>query len=149
MFTMTPEIQAVLFPFASLFSIPVWRNASILTIGAILCIGKRTVTSALKVMGLKDEKHFTNYHRVLNRAKWNALNGAKILLGRIIYLIPLGLPLIVAIDENIERRKGKKIKAKGCYRDAVRSSEKKVVLCFGLKWISMMAIIPLPWSKRP
>lgn len=149
MFSMTPEIQAVLFPFASLFSMPVWRNASILTIGAMLCIGKRTVTSALKVMGLKDEKHFANYHRVLNRAKWNALNGAKILLGLIIRLIPLGLPLIVAIDENIERRKGKKIKAKGCYRDAVRSSEKKVVHCFGLKWISMMAIIPLTWSKRP
>ena len=141
MFSLTPEMQAVLFPFASLFSMPVWRNASILAIGSILCIGKRTVTSALKVMGLKDEKHFTNYHRVLNRAKWNALNGAKILLGRIIRLIPLGLPLIVAIDENIERRKGKKIKAKGCYRDAVRSSEKKVVHCFGLKWISMMAII--------
>jgi len=100
-------------------------------------------------MGLKDEEHFTNYHRVLNRAKWDALNGAKILLGLIIGLIPFGLPLIIAIDETIERRKGKKIKAKGVYRDAVRSSEKKVIHCFGLKWISMMAIIPLPWSKRP
>ena len=149
MFSLPPEIQAVLFPFASLFSMPVWRNASILAIGAILCIGKRTVTSALKVMGFKDEKHFTNYHRVLNRAKWNTLNVAKILLGRIIFLIPLNLPLIIAIDENIERRKGKKIKAKGCYRDAVRSSGNKVIHCFGLKWISMMAIIPLPWSKRP
>jgi len=149
MFDFTSDIQAVLFPFASLFSTSVWRNASILAIGAILCIGKRTVTSALKVMGLKDEEHFTNYHRVLNRAKWDALNGAKILLGLIIGLIPFGLPLIIAIDETIERRKGKKIKAKGVYRDAVRSSEKKVVHCFGLKWISMMAIIPLPWSKRP
>ena len=149
MFSLPPEIQAVLFPFACLFSIPVWQNASILAIGSILCIGKRTVTSALKVMGFKDEKHFTNYHRVLNRDKWNTLNVAKILLGRIIYLIPLNLPLIIAIDENIERRKGKKIKAKGCYRDAVRSSGGKVIFCFGLKWISMMAIIPLPWSKRP
>ncbi len=137
MFNLPPEIQAILFPFASHFSMSDWQNASVLAIGAILCIGKRTVTSALKVMGLKDEKHFTNYHRVLNRAKWNALNGAKILLGRIIPLIPLGLPLIVVIDENIERRKGKKIKAKGCYRDAVRSSEKKVVHCFGLKWITI------------
>jgi len=86
MFSLTPENQAVLFPFASLFSMSVWRNASILAIGSILCIGKRTVTSALKVMGLKNDKHFTNYHRVLNRAKWNSLNGAKILLGLIIHL---------------------------------------------------------------
>ncbi len=149
MFNLPPDIQAVLFPFASLFSMPVWRNASILAIGSILCIGKRTVTSALKVMGLKDENRFTNYHRVLNRAKWNPLNGAQILVILIIRLIPLNFPLVIAIDENIERRKGKKIKAKGVYRDAVRSSEKKVIHCFGLKWISMMAIIPLPWSKRP
>jgi hypothetical protein len=94
MFDFSSDIQAVLFPFASLFSTSVWRNASILAIGAILCIGKRTVTSALKVMGLKDEEHFTNYHRVLNRAKWDALNGAKILLGLIFGLIPFGSPLI-------------------------------------------------------
>jgi hypothetical protein len=72
------EIHTVLFAFTPLFSMPVWQHACKLTVGAILGIGKRTVTSALKVMGLKDEKHFTNYYRVLNRAKWNALNGAKI-----------------------------------------------------------------------
>jgi hypothetical protein len=57
--------------------------------------------------------------------------------------------LIIGVDETIERRKGKKIKAKGSYRDPVRSCQNKVVNCFGLKWISMMAIVPLPWSKRP
>ena len=41
------------------------------------------------------------------------------------------------------------IKAKGCYRDAVRSSSDHVIRCFGLKWISMMLIVPLPWSDRP
>ena len=149
MFSLPPEVQSILLPFASLFSTTVWQNASILAIGAILCIGKRTVTSALKVMGLKDEKRFVNYHRVLNRAKWNTLLAAKILLGLIIRLVPESWPLIILIDETIERRKGQKIKAKGCYRDAVRSSQKKVIHCFGLKWISMMAVIPLPWSKRP
>ncbi len=143
------EIQTVLFAFTPLFSMPVWKNACTLAVGAILSIGKRTVTSALKVMGLKDEEHFTNYHRVLNRAKWSSLNGAKILLGLIIRVIPSTWPLIVLVDETIERRKGKKIKTKGCYRDAVRSSQKKVVRCFGLKWISMMAVVPLPWSLRP
>ena len=104
------EIQTVLFAFTPLFSMPVWQNACTLAVGAILSIGKRTVTSALKVMGLKDEEHFTNYHRVLNRAKWSSLNGAKILLGLIIPVIPSTWPLIVLVDETIERRKGKKIK---------------------------------------
>lgn len=64
-------------------------------------------------------------------------------------MVPANWPLIIAVDETTERRKGKKIKYKGCYRDAVRSTKKKVVHCFGLKWICMMLIVPLPWTKRP
>lgn len=66
MFSVPEEIQVLLFAFAPLFSKPVWQNATVLAIGAILCVGKRTVTSALKAMGLQDEKHFANYHRVQN-----------------------------------------------------------------------------------
>jgi len=148
MFSVPQKVEDVLIAFRPLFSIPVWQSARVLAIGAILCIGKRTVTAALKVMGFENEKRYTNYHRVLNRAKWDSLNGAKILLGLIIKLLPSGFPLIIGIDETIERRKGKKIKAKGCYRDAVRSSKSRVIHCYGLKWICMMAIVALPWSKR-
>jgi hypothetical protein len=147
--SLPPEIQTVLCAFAPLFTAPVWLNACTLSVGAILCIGKRTVTSALKVMGLKDDKHFTNYHHVLNRAKWSSLNGSRILLTLIDAVLPLNSPLVIVVDETIERRKGNKIKAKGCYRDPVRSSHKKVVKCFGLKWIAMMAVVPLPWARRP
>jgi hypothetical protein len=74
---------------------------------------------------------------------------AKILLGLLIALLPPNFPLAIVVDETLERRKGKKIKGKGYYRDAVRSSEKTVVKCMGLKWISMMLLVPLPWNKRP
>jgi hypothetical protein len=117
-------------------------------VGAILCIGKRTVTSALKVMGLKDDKHFTNFHHVLNRAIWSPLYGSKILLTLIVAVLPQSWPLIILVDETIERRKGNKIKAKGCYRDAVRSSHNKVVNCFGLKWISMMVVVSLALGSK-
>jgi hypothetical protein len=148
MFAVSHEIQTVLNAFSPLFSTVVWGNAMILVLGAILCNnGNRTVTACLRVMGLSEDTCFTNYHRVLNRAKWNALQGSKILLGLLIVLAPPGLPLIIGVDETIERRKGKRIKAKGVYRDAVRSTEKHVVKCFGLKWISMMLIVPLPWAK--
>ena len=149
MFTVPQEVMNVMGAFASMFYSPVWNNALILTIGAILAIRQRTVSSCLRAVGLRDEKRFCNYHRVLNRAKWNTLQGSKILLGLLICLVPAVMPLIIAVDETIERRKGKKIKAKGCYRDAVGSSKGEVVKCFGLKWISMMLIVPLPWAKRP
>src|SRR5918996_5471658 len=77
-----PEaIILVLAPFAPLFSHRVWLHAQVLLMGAILAPGARTVTAALRVMGLSGERHFTNDHRVLNRATWSARQGSQMLLG--------------------------------------------------------------------
>ena len=76
------------------------------------------------------------------------MQGAKILLGLLIPLLPAGWPLLVGVDETLERRQGRKITAKGYYRDAVRSTEQVVVKCYGLQWNSMRLLIPLPWSSR-
>ncbi len=144
-----PEmIITLLVPFAPLFTRPVWGHAQVLLIGALLCRGPCTVAAVMRVMGLGGEKRFEKYHRVLSRARWSGLQGAQILLGLLVMLLPQDGPLWVGVDETIERRQGRKIKAKGRYRDAVRSTEKVVVKCYGLKWISMMLLVPLPWSSR-
>jgi hypothetical protein len=105
----------------------------------------------LRVVGLGDEEHFQNYHRVLNRAKWSAPDAARILLGLIILIFAAGLQKIIVLagDDTIERRRGKKIKQLGCYRDPVRSSQKHIIKCFGLKWVSLAVMIKLPWAARP
>ncbi len=142
-------MAAVLDSFSHLFTLPTWAHIQVLLMGAILCQGARRVSSILRVMGLSKEKRFEEYHRVLNRAKWNSMAGAKILLGLLVQLLPESLPILIVVDDTIERRSGKKIKAKGCYRDACRSTQKLVVKCFGLKWVCLMLIVPLPWCKRP
>ena len=146
---MTPEIISVLTTFAPVFTRPTWKNINTLLIGAILCRGARRITSILRVMGLSEVKNFSKYHRVLSRTQWNSLAASKILFGLLIRLLPEAWPKIVAVDETLERRRGKKIKAKGAYRDAVASSQSHVVICFGLKWECMTLIVPLPWCKRP
>src|SRR5215210_1046634 len=143
-----PEMVAILAAFAPLFSHPVWAKAQTLAIGAILATGQRTVCAVLRIMGLGQERHFTNYHRVLNRDAWSCLAAGQILLGLIIALIPRDWPIALAVDDTIERRHGRRIKAKGCYRDAVRSSRKHLVKCFGLRWIALMVLVPVPWSQR-
>ena len=143
------DIIPLLTVFAPLFSARVWSHAQVLLIGAILAPGKRTVTAVLRVMGRSAETQFTNFHRVLNRAKWSALQGSRLLLGLLVaILVPAGSPLILGADDTVERRRGKKIPQVGCYRDAVRSSQKHVIHCFGLKWVSMMLLTPVPWSGR-
>jgi len=141
--------MAVLTPFAQAFSYRIWDMVQILTIGAILTPGNRTVAAVLRTMGLQDEPQYQNYHRVLNRAKWSGLVVSEILLGLLITTFgAAGVPLIIGADETLERRKGNKIKAKGVFRDPVRSSRKYTVHAFGLRWMSMMLIVPVPWSSR-
>src|SRR5712692_7692564 len=143
------EMIVLLAPFAQLFSERVWLHAQVLVPGAMLAPGKRTVTSCLRVMGLAWERRFTNYHRVLSRASWSALQASQILLGvLVLVLVPPGAAIVLGADDTVERRSGRQSKAKGCYRDAVRSSRKHVVRCFGLKWVSMMLLVPVPWARR-
>src|SRR4051812_25441775 len=143
-----PEMVAILAAFAPLFSDRAWAKAQLLAVGAILAAGPRTVCAVLRIMGLGQEQHFTNYHRVLNRDAWSCLAAGQVLLGLILVLIPRDWPIALAADDTVERRGGRRIKARGCYRDAVRSSRKHVVTCFGLRWVALMILVPVPWSPR-
>jgi hypothetical protein len=99
-------------------------------------------------MGLSREKHFQNYHRVLNRAVWSSLEASRILLGLLISAFAICGPIILGLDDTIERRRGAKIKAKGIYRDPVRSSHSHFVKASGLRWLSLMLLVPIAWAKR-
>ena len=134
--------------FAPLFSKPVFARVKILLTGAILSPVSRTVTNALRVMGLSREKHFENYHRVLNRDQWSSLKGSQILLNLLVKAIGLSGELVIGFDETIERRRGEKIKAKGIYRDAVRSSKSFFVKASGLRWLSFMLLTEVPFAKK-
>ena len=121
--TLPPKMVQVLAPFAPLFSKRVWQHAQLLLVGAILAPGKRTVTSALRAMGLDQEKRFHRYHRVLSRASWSSRKASGVMLGLLVEaFVPEGSPLVVGIDETLERRYGRKISARGVYRDPVRST---------------------------
>ena len=141
MLILPPEIIQVIMPFAQVFSARIWDWAQVLIVGAMLAPGKRTVTAVLRVMGLQDEKQFQNYHRVLNRAKWSGLQVSRILLGLLVLaFVAVGVPVVVAADETLKRRWGPKIKEKGIFRDAVRSSKKYTVYSSGIINISISKI---------
>jgi DDE superfamily endonuclease len=132
--------------FAPVFSKRVWRLATVLLVGAILTPGKRMVSAALRVMGLSDEAHFQNYHRVLSRAVWASRQLSRILLCLLLdALVPPDTPIVEGIDETLQRRWGAKIAARGIYRDAVRSSKEFFVKASGLRWICLMLLAPIPW----
>jgi len=142
-------IIQVLRLFELLFSERVWQWAKILLFGAILAPGKRTVTAALRVMGLSNERQFQNYHRVLNRAVWSPRALSRVLLRLLLEaFVPADAPVVLGLDDHIERRRGAKISAKGIYRDPVRSSKSFFVKTSGLRWLCLMLLTPIPWAER-
>jgi DDE superfamily endonuclease len=143
------KIIQVLRQFEEVFSERVWERAKVLLIGAILARGQRTVAAALRVMGLQDERQFQHYHRVLNRAKWSSREISRLLLLLLVAVfVAASGPIVFGIDETIERRRGRKIAARGMYRDPVRSRKEFFVKTSGLRWISMMLLTPIPWANR-
>jgi hypothetical protein len=148
MHTLPTEYIMILEAFACVFSKRIWLHAQILLMGAILAPGQRTVTAILRIMGLSAEKHFQNFHRVLNRAVWSSREASRLLLGLLVATFAFWGPVVMGLDDTIERRRGAKIKAKGIYRDPVRSSHSHFVKASGLRWLSLMLLAPIPWAKR-
>lgn len=144
----SPIIQ-VLQHFRPAFTRPTWRKAKVLVIGTLLARGRRTVTAALKQMGLHDEGDFTLYHQVLNRACWSSLTMSRLLLQLIIStFIHAGGTVEIVIDETLERRWGPKISKRGHYRDKMKSSKEQAISSSGLRWVVMMVVVQVSWTGR-
>jgi hypothetical protein len=148
MLLLPADIVALLRSFAPLFSRPVWLHAQALLVGAILAPGRRMVSSALRAVGLAHVSTFQTYHRILTRAKWSSLQARRILLRLLISAFAPTGPIVLGIDETIERRRSQKIAATGIYRDPVRSSHSHFVTVNGLRWICLMLLVPIPWAGR-
>lgn len=142
------EFEALVLAFAPLFTQPTLGNARQLLIGALLSPGRRTITAALRISSLETQRTFQNYHRVLSRARWNVLQASRILLWLLITVFVTRGPIVIGLDETIERRWGKKIEKRGIYRDPVRSSRGHFVKASGLRWISVMLLVRIPFADR-
>jgi DDE superfamily endonuclease len=148
MLTLPAPMVAALAAFVPVFSPRVWRHAQVLLAGALLAPAQRTVTATLRVMGLAHSGRFHRYHRVLSRARWSGLALSRLLLRALVTTFAPHGPLLVGIDETVERRRGAKIGAKGIYRDGVRSSHGHFVKASGLRWICVMLLVAVPWAGR-
>ena len=150
MLTPSKDIIQLLAAFAPRFTKPTFAKVLLLLYGAILAPGKRTVTAALRVLGLDQEPNFGKYHRVLNQAPWSSMALSHTLLGLLIQtFVPPGKGLVILVDETLDRRGGKRILYKSWFRDAVRSVGNQVALTLGIRWIVLCLLVRVPWASRP
>ena len=102
--TFPREFQAVIYSYAHLFCRRVFAHVQRLLLGALLALGKRTVTAVLRIVGLGQQPAWHKYHRVLSWAKWSARAASCVLLAQLVAaFVPTG-PLVFGLDETLERR---------------------------------------------
>jgi hypothetical protein len=146
--TAQTKLDSWMEPFSAAFTAPTWQRVLVLIVGAILSPGRRTVAAALRVTGLDQDPRFTNYHRVLNRNRWSSLRLARCLFRLLVSTFVPDGPVLIGLDDTLERRWGAKIAARGIYRDPVRSSHGHFVKASGLRWLSVMLLPNIPWAGR-
>jgi hypothetical protein len=144
-----PSFLVRLAGFADLFTRPTWSLVPLLLAGAILTPARRTITAALRILGRDRDPGFCTFHRILNRAAWSSRAAAgQLLILLIKAFVPANAPVVIGLDNTIERRWGPKISARGIYRDPVRSSKRHFVKASGLRWLSAMLLVQVPWADR-
>jgi hypothetical protein len=139
--------ERLLAPFRRLFTRPTLRRLETVAEGVLLAAGPRTVAAALRAVGKGGEAGFAGFHRVLNAARWSARDGARLLLALLVAAFVPDGPVVIGLDDTIERRKGARIAAKGIYRDPVRSSKGCFVKVSGLRWLSLMVLARVPFAR--
>jgi hypothetical protein len=113
MLTVPIVLQRRIVRCAPLFSERVWGHAQVLVVGALLAPGNRTVTAALRGMGLSQEEQYQHDHRVLKRARWASLAVARVLRGVLVNPFGPAGPGVSGRDDTLARRRGEKLRAKG------------------------------------
>jgi hypothetical protein len=148
MFTPPAEVSAVLAAFALLFTEPSWLRAQALVCGTLLAPANHTLSAALRALGLAQAPGFQNFHRLLNRSPWSARQAAGVLLGLLVEaFVPAG-PVILGLDELLERRRGRKLTARAIHYDPVHSSKTCFQKSSGLRWMCVALLAPVSWAAQ-
>jgi hypothetical protein len=143
------EIITVITHFAPAFTQPSYRKVVVLVVGTILARGRRTVTAALRAVGLQQHKQWAKYHHLLNRASWSGLTVSRLLLQLLVNtLVASSATVELVTDETLERRWGRKISKRGHWRDNLASSKGLNVSTSGLRWLVLAVVVKLPWSRH-
>ncbi len=88
-------------------------------------------------------------HRVRNHADWSPLARSRARLGHIVAaFIDADAPLLLVLDDTLDRRYGRRVADKARYHDPVRSATGHVVTTSGVRWRYACALVRVPWSRR-
>lgn len=147
-----PQEMQFLSSFRPAFTAPSFARFLLLTLAAIVTMGRRTVSRLLWTVSSLLDGHPSSYHRFVSKRRWSMPLLSAALARMVVALVDENEAVLVAGDDTTAEHRGKKVFGKACHRDAVRSSSgggKHVARKWGHKWVVLAIVVRLPFCSRP
>lgn len=111
-------LATLLAAFASCFTVPTVGTFQALVAGFVAQPGRHTVTGMLAGAGLAGRRHHDLAYRLFATARWSADQLGLILLDLIAaMLVPAETPLLLATDDTLWRRTGRRLHGAAWHHD--------------------------------
>ena len=124
-------------------------KAIVLFCGWVLTGGPHAVTQALVTTDVARRRHHEAFHRFFSRGTWDPDAIGQLLFRCVLRLLPAGMPIQIALDDTLAAKKGPNVFGLGTHLDAVRSTRRVRVFCFGHVWVVLAVVVKFPFSQRP
>jgi hypothetical protein len=113
----------------------------------IVCLGRRTISRVWETTGQTKHRNHAAVYRLFSEAVWNWDEVCRLLLLRVLALVP-GVRLWVVVDDTLAHKRGAKVAFGGIFLDAVLSTKKHKVFRFGNNWVLLGVVVELPFRPN-
>jgi len=144
--TLTSTMEASIQQFATCFTKPSFQTFCVIVTGWLLGHGRRVVTRILLAGDGLTVKTFSCYHRFFSQARWTVDAVGRVMLTMVLKFIPEDAPIVVAVDDTLNRKTGKRIWAAGMHHDPLLSTARRAVFSFGHNWVVLSVQLRLPFA---
>jgi hypothetical protein len=142
------SLSSLLAALAGCFTAPTFRVFCALVVGLVEATSRRTVCGMWIAAGLSRLAHHARAHRFFSQARWSpdavGLALAALVVDR---FVAAGAPLLVAVDDTLFHRYGRKVHAAAWQHDGSAQGPRK--LGFGNNWVVVGIVVRLPILSRP
>ncbi|HEX3923826.1 MAG TPA: transposase [Streptosporangiaceae bacterium] len=137
--------------FRPCFTAPTFTTFAVLAAGLVARPAGRTVCGMLAGAGLGGVWHHSRAHRFFAGARWSADAIGLVVLQLVTgWLIPAGAPVVIAVDDTMFRRCGRKVHAAHWgYDGSLQVPRGGIKLTRGNCFVVAAAVVSLPFLGRP
>jgi DDE superfamily endonuclease len=148
--TLPASLAGLVWAFRPCFTAPTFRTFAALVAGMVAQPGRHTVCGMLVGAGLSRVWRHWRAHRFFSQARWCAQRVGLVAAGLVVqHLVPAGAAVLVAVDDTLFRRSGRRVAEAFWQHDGSRPGPAPAQVGYGNNWLIAGIVVTLPFLDRP